>query len=108
MRGLRRSRRLEQPHGYALKIFPEGLPLEFLVPDVGALEQRNEEALGLHEDGLWGADLGVHNNAVLSTNGSETGFNGPLCTTFQAVLSAYRTFRSLSSRIGVPMPRAYI
>jgi hypothetical protein len=51
---------MQQPRSYTLKIFPEGLPLQFLVPDIWALEERNEKALGLHEDGLRGADLGIH------------------------------------------------
>ena len=59
VRGLRRVRRLQQPRSYALQILPERLPLQLLVPDVGALEERNQKPLGLHEDGLWGSYLGI-------------------------------------------------
>jgi hypothetical protein len=34
--------------------------LKLLVPDIGTLEERNQQALGLHEDRLRGSDLGVH------------------------------------------------
>jgi hypothetical protein len=33
--------------------------MQTAAPDIEALEQRNQQALGLHEDGLWGADLRI-------------------------------------------------
>ena len=46
--------------GYAYEVVPEGLPLRFLAPDVGALEQGNDQPLWLHEYELGRSDLCFH------------------------------------------------
>src|SRR5205807_613304 len=53
-------RPLEQPVRHANDIFPEGLPLVLLVPDVRSLEKGDNQPLRLHEHHLWRADLGLH------------------------------------------------
>lgn len=60
VRCLRSAGRIQKPHRYALEILPERLPLQFLVPHVWPLKKRNEQTLGLHENRLWRADLGIH------------------------------------------------
>jgi hypothetical protein len=52
--------RLKKPSCDAFQILPERLPLQFFVPDIRALEERNQQALGLHENRLWCPDLGIH------------------------------------------------
>jgi hypothetical protein len=54
------ERPVQEPLGYEDDVVPERLPLVLQVPDVGALEQRNDQPLGLHEDHLRRADLGFH------------------------------------------------
>ena len=60
MRCLRGIRRLQQACGDTLQVLPERLPLQFLVPHVRTLEERNQQTLRLHEDGLRGSNLGIH------------------------------------------------
>src|SRR5262249_25117424 len=49
----------QHPIGHSNDVVPKGIPLVFLVPDIGTLEERNDKPLGLHKYHLRGADLGL-------------------------------------------------
>jgi hypothetical protein len=53
-------RPLQLPVCHPDDVIPQRLPLVFLVPDIGALEQRDDQPLRLHEHKLRGADLRFH------------------------------------------------
>ncbi len=48
---------VQEPVGLEDDVVPERLPLVLLVPGVGALEERDDQPLRLHEDHLRGANL---------------------------------------------------
>ena len=50
----------EDSFGHANHVVPEWLPLVFLVPDVGTLEQRHHQPLRLHEHRLRRTNLSLH------------------------------------------------
>ena len=54
----------EDPLRDAHDVIPERLPLVLLVPDVRALEQRDDKPLRLHEHHLGRADLSLHGNRL--------------------------------------------
>ena len=54
------ARVCEETLRHAHDVLPQRLPLVLLVPDVGPLEQRDDQPLRLHEDQLRSSNLGIH------------------------------------------------
>lgn len=52
-------------------VIPQRLPLAFLIPDVGTLEQGHQQPLGLHEDQLGRTDERFHSGILRVRGGPQ-------------------------------------